>query len=263
MLGFIKMMELYHMALKYPQRCISIDFRLIHFFEANMSALLLALIKILECQNSNTCIIEIPTLHEPSEILHRNGFVSHVRSVPHDIKDDRKTTVPLKKFYKTDADAFVNYIEEDFLKHRGLEGIEPHVLSKIKESYLELFANIDLHADTEQPLYACGQFFPRRREFKFTIVDVGVGFLKNFQKIDSSITTSEAAIRCALHGKSTKQEARGGSGLSNILRLCVEQKAEFHVVSGDAYFLFDGQKASFCSIVQPFLGTTIHLVFRF
>ncbi len=61
--------------------------------------------------------------------------------------------------------------------------------------FLEVFSNIHLHAHTKDPVFACGQYYPSKNLLKFTLVDLGVGFLEpisNFTK--NQINEAEKAI---------------------------------------------------------------------
>jgi hypothetical protein len=263
--GFTKLMNLYHHALDNPGVTFQLNFGSISFFDANMSAVLLAVLDELKADNQNKFIVNDQQIGERCEILRRNGFTSNVEGAANPHEDVRKTTVQLMTFRPTDADRFVMYIENDFLKHRGLEGklLQPQI-GKIKESYLEIFANVDLHAETNRPLYTCGQYYPTKREFKFTLTDVGVGFLKKITTKYPHVKTSSEAIDWALKGHSTKSgTTQGGTGLMGILRYCLEARGEFHIVSGDCYWVFTGTKIVRFPLIKYFCGTTVHLIFRY
>lgn len=263
--GFRKLMEVYNMIARTGQKKIrpKLNFEM-SFFDANMSALLLAMMQKLEADNGTLIDINMDQIDQKCEVLRRNGFASYIEGSTRPA-DPRRSTVPLMTFRSTDVDAFVSYIENDFLKHRGLEGkLSRSMERKIKDSYNELFCNVDLHAQTSRPLYTCGQFFPTKNQFKFTMVDVGVGFLENIERKDPSITTYDKAIEWALKGNSTKKgKTRGGTGLSTILSYCRDSKGQFHIVSGDCYWVFTGTKIEKFRLNQYFCGTTVHLIFRY
>lgn len=263
--GFKKLMHLYHIVSQYRGSRLKLNFGQINFFDANMSAILLAMLQKLERDNDNKILIDFGQIDENCEILRRNGFVSHMSKAAASVVDPRRSTVPLKTFQSNDADAFVTYIENDFLKHRGLDGqLTRATVNKIKDSYLEIFCNVDLHAETNRPLYTCGQYYPKKQEFKFTVVDVGVGFLKNINKKDNAITTYDDAIDWAVRGNSTKKgTTQGGTGLSTILKYCKASKGEFHIVSGDCYWKFNGKEIEKNNLIKYFCGTTVHLIFRY
>jgi hypothetical protein len=263
--GFRKLVHLYDLVSQYEGSRLKLNFGKIKFFDANMSAVLLAILQKLESDNNNKIIIDYDQIDQNCEVLRRNGFVSHLSKTTELVEDIRKSTVPLKTFKSTDADAFVSYIENDFLKHRGLDGyLTKSTVGKIKDSFLEIFCNVELHAQTNRPMYTCGQYYPTKKEFKFTVVDVGVGFLKNINKKDKTISTYEDAIDWAVKGNSTKNgSTQGGTGLSTILRYCSSSKGEIHIVSGDCYWSFNGKEIEKYSLSKYFCGSTVHLIFRY
>jgi hypothetical protein len=251
--GFRKLLEVYNLIARPGQKKIrpKLNFEM-NFFDANMSAILLAMIQKVEDDNGTSVDINLTQIDEKCEVLRRNGFASYIEGSDRPL-DPRRSTVPLMTFRSTDVDSFVSYIENDFLKHRGLEGkLSKGMERKRKDSYNE-------------PLYTCGQFFPKKNHFKFTMVDVGVGFLENIERKDPSITTYGRAIDWALKGgNSTKKgKTRGGTGLSTILAYCREFKGQFHIISGDCYWVFTGTEIEKFKLNQYFCGTTVHLIFRY
>lgn len=265
LVGFKKLMHLYHIISRYKGSTLKLNFGNVNFFDANMSAILLAMLQKLEMDNKNKIVIDYDQIDANCDILRRNGFISHMQKNGEQVHDQRKSTVPLKTFKATQADDFVTYIEKDFLNHRGLDGhLSERVIDKIKESYLEIFSNVELHSETSRPLYTCGQYYPTKREFKFTVVDVGVGFLTNISKKNKAISTYEAAIDWAIQGNSTKKgKTKGGTGLINILKYCRASKGEFHIISGDCYWRFTGTEIEKNTMIKYFCGTTVHLIFRY
>lgn len=263
--GFKKLMHVYHLALDYPGRNLNINFGSIRFFDANMSAVLLAVLEKLKKDNNNPVFVDFRQINENCEVLRRNGFTSVLQGKKNEFGDRRNSTVQLRTFRMNDVDGYVDYIEKDFLRHRGLDGLlTKTMVENLRLSYNEIFSNVELHAETDRPIYTCGQYYPGKQEFKFSLVDVGVGFLKKISCKDFSVTTSQQAIDWGMKGNSTKPGGtRGGTGLKTILKFCMKQRAEFHVVSGDCYWLFDGYRIDTTRLGKQFCGTTIHLVFRF
>lgn len=133
---------------------------------------------------------------ENSHVLVRNGLVhSLMGEVNPKITDARKSTVQLRTFGQEDDDAFTGYIQNDFLGHRGnLRNLPASQIKSITRHYQEIFSNVALHAETEEPVYTCGQFFPRMNKFAFTLCDVGIGFLNKISNFTNKISTSREAI---------------------------------------------------------------------
>jgi hypothetical protein len=203
---------------------------------------------------------------ENSHVLVRNGLVhSLMGEVNPKITDARKSTVQLRTFGQEDDDAFTGYIQNDFLGHRGnLRNLPASQIKSITRHYQEIFSNVALHAETEEPVYTCGQFFPKMNKFAFTLCDVGIGFLNNISSFTNEVSTSREAIEWALKGNTTKTTAKGGLGLSSILKECMNINGELHIVSGDCYWKYSAtEPRKWHHLEHQFPGTTVHLVFRY
>ncbi|MFA0964711.1 hypothetical protein AB9P05_23085 [Roseivirga sp. BDSF3-8] len=239
----------------------NIDLILPTFFEANMSAVLLAMAHQLAKED-----IHLGLSLENDHVLVRNGLVNSLLGEENpQITDRRQSTVPLRTFGQEEDDAFTAYIHDDFLGHRGNSHQLPYNLVKsLTRRYQEIFSNVALHAETTEPIYTCGQYFPGKKKFVFTLCDVGIGFLNNVSNFDNNISTSLQAIEWALQGNSTKTEAKGGLGLSTILSECMNHMGELHIVSGDCYWKYCPEKGKTTyHLEHEFPGTTVHLVFRY
>ena len=258
--------EFYHFCSPHQNCTIRIDFSGIQFFEANLSAVLLALARKLSRENS----LQFSLYNRISNgndlcVIKRNGLVNQLLNEEGIAADSRRSVIPVRSFQTDDADGFADYVEWDLFLHRGLEAVTGEQALKLKNSYFEIFDNVGIHANTAYPVVACGQFFPRQRELKFTLVDTGDGFLKRIKaytkNTEKPIENAKEAIIWAIKGGSTKAEAQGGTGLKKILLYCLQNNGAFHIYSDGCYWSYDKQVAS-STQVKLVAGTTIHLIFR-
>lgn len=239
---------------------VLLDFFHVGWIDANLSALLDAILFYLKQENNHEFFVDAEVILKKFDVLCRNGFVVDFDGQPLAI-DDRDSTAPLSKFYSDQDTEFITYIEDDLLDHRGLTSHQELKMNLI-DHFAELFANIETHAKTNLPIFVCGQYYPKYREFKFTIVDLGVGFLEPIAKhTNGRIKTCKEAITWALKGNTTKLDASGGLGLPRIYQYCSENRGCFNIITGDAYW-GNNLGASDTFTVPPFLGTTIHLTFK-
>ncbi len=258
----------YSYAKRYKNCTIKLNFDAINFIDANLSAVLFAMIYDLKKINNVLTFIDFSTLSKDLNILIRNGFTSHVAGKefifsPFDIRD---TTIPLKVISQTDVDSLCSYIERDFLHQRGLNLINNQTKDKINNHYLEIFSNVELHANTKDPVFVCGQYFPTQGEVKFTLVDLGEGFLKKiaaFTKGNENIKTASRAIDWALSGNSTKKGALGGTALFGIKKYCIFSGNTIQVITDNCHYTHFHRSATSQQIMNPMKGTTIHLIFRY
>jgi hypothetical protein len=266
--GNKSLLDFYNFAKKLSNCTINLNFDGINFFEANLCALLYAMIYHLKLTRNIKVFIDFKTVGRALNVLSRNGFFSHIAGNQFQFKpfDNRDSTIPLSTFSINDADSFCNYIENDFLHQRGLDGIKFTDKEKVKTSYFEIFDNVGIHANTTAPVFVCGQYFPSQSELKLTMVDLGDGFLKKiaaYTKDTDRITTAKDAISWAIRGHSTKVDAKGGTGLKKIFIFCANSGGSFHIVTNDCYYNQTIKSMTNQTITNHFTGTTIHLIFRF
>ncbi len=263
--GNQQLVNFYNFCCNYSSCWITIDVNGLIFFDANLSALLMAMIHKLRKERGLNFFLDWGCLKGELNILIRNGLAFYISKSQKVADDFRQSTVPVKAFLLDNADSFTSYIEKDFLNHRGLDGVKIHDKEKIKNCYFEIFDNVGIHANTSYPVIACGQYFPYQKELKFTLVDLGEGFLKKiaaFTKDKENIITSVDAINWAVKGGSTKDKAEGGTGLKKILFYCIKNGGSIHIVTGNSYWKYDKRIDDF-KILNAFVGSSVHLIFRY
>jgi hypothetical protein len=261
--GHKKLMEFYKVVSEYNNEKISIDFYKLEWIDANLSALLQAMLYSLTRKNNLLFSTDFNFLLSKFDILFRNGFLEGEETSP--IHSYAESAVPLASFLPTEKDKFIQYIKRDLLEHKGMPSIEPNLKSILIESFLEIFTNINIHADTKEPLFACGQYFPKKGILKFTFLDLGIGYLKNIETYTKGkIKTSKEAIKWAIvEGNSTKKDGTpGGLGLVDILNYCKKYNGTLQIITGDAYWGTDLGLLESRKVAYPFPGTTINLTFK-
>lgn len=227
------------------------------WIEANLSALLQAILYKLNKENQLVFRFDISLIENRFPILFRNGFLSSLLDLP----DGVGTTVEMQNFSPDEDVKFYNYINDKLLEHPKMQR---HGCSELVGHYLEVFANVKRHAKTTEPVFACGQFYPSTKKLYFTLVDLGVGYLPPIQKYTNGIIcTSKEAIEWALQrGNTTKGlEETGGLGLNELFNHCEQTGGQFNIVTGNAYW---GNNLGELGprIVPEFAGTTIHLIYN-
>ncbi len=261
--GYRSLLNIYHEYSQFQDACVRLDFEDVRFFEANLCGLLLGILHKLKVENGLEFDIDETQLPEELNVLIRNHFVNQLTGSNHRIKDVRKSTIPARSFATDDVSGFVDYIEHAFLGQRGLKDMPKHAKARIQNNYLEIFSNVDLHANTDYPVFVCGQYFPKNGTVKFSMTDLGEGFLPRIQDFtNGKINNSHHAILWALRGNSTKPDAKGGSGLSNTFKYCVNNQGDMHVITGDCYWKYENGEVQAKRIKTPFCGVTIHLIFQ-
>ncbi len=274
-LGYQYLVNFYYECLKFKDCKIEIDLGSLNWIDANLCGLWLAMLDDLKEQNKLSFYIEQKYWLENStkypnnfHILFRNQFISLLNDMGNifeDCKDARKSSITLKSFTIAEVDKFVEYVEEEFLNHRGCQ-ISVNDKNILQTAYLELFSNYEIHAKTTKPIYVCGQYFPKNQQLMFSLTDVGIGFIKPIyeytQTMAIPIATPQKAIEWALEGKhTTKKLCLGGSGLKSIDDYCRSKHGNFHIITDGVYTYLDtNQKRIFNMLPTHFKGVTIHLI---
>lgn len=258
--------DFYHFCLQYSDCTINLDWQEMKYMEANLSALLLCMGWKLKQERKLCFFLSETQINGHLNVFLRNGLANWFLGKTDACVDERESTISAKAFKLDSVDDFVSYITQDLMSHRGVRQVHFADKQRVQESYFEIFSNVQQHARTTEPILACGQFFPQQQELKFTLVDMGCGFLKNVSEFTQDsikpITLPSDAISWAVKGNSTKTEAVGGTGLSKILTYCMKNNGGLHIISDGCYWAFDKGILNTSRLKRCFSGTTIHLIFR-
>jgi len=255
--GYGKLTDFYLWCQDRKNEHIFLDFIAVVWFDANLTVLLQAMVYKLDKSHGHVFYINPLYMKERFPVLFRNGFLSSIEKV----QDEFGTAVQLKTFRPDEDEKFLMYIQNDLIK-TDLREIDGKNKKQLADHFLEVFSNIQLHANTTESIFACGQFYPKQQELKFTLIDVGDGFLPKIKTFtNGTVTTSSEAIKWAVNGGSTKDNIPGGIGLSGIMKWCEENEAGLEIVTGDAYMSHTyGRNRTL--VVTPFCGTIVNILFR-
>jgi hypothetical protein len=216
------------------------------------------MIYLLHTENGLKFAIDMKHIEEKFDILTRNGFLQTDYVVG---KDDR-SCVKLQAFdCKEDLD-FVSYVMGDLFSHDGLNFMDEETKNRMIHNLLEVYANVE-HARTDRPIFACGQYFPKGKRLKFTLVDLGVGFLQPINEFtNGKVSKPEDAINWALReGATIRTDAPGGNGLSDLRNYCDQTKSHLSIMTDGVLWGTDLGIMEFCP-VGDLHGTVITLDFN-
>jgi hypothetical protein len=256
--GINKLMQFYEEASKYKEIQIIIDFYNMRWIDANLTALLHAISYKLVKENKVQFVADFEFLSQNFNVLFRNGWLKDEK---YNIEDTQKTTIPSTHFLPSQEKEFVDYIADKLMCHQGMDKMAKPIRIRIQSDLIEIFQNIFKHARTTDPCFICGQFYPLKKYFVLTMVDLGVGFLQPIQEFTAGeIKTDIDAIRWALSGNSTliknPGEETGGLGLEGI----------FQIYTGKDFWGTDLENTIWrgCRpLNQDFRGSLLNLFFNF
>jgi hypothetical protein len=249
------------------KQTVILDFTAVQFFEGNLSALLLAIVDKLRTENGLTFKVMPIDATACQDLLLRNGLFALVSENGDDWKPDfQQSTVQARLFRLDELDQYMEYIENDLLKHRSLKGLSEETKEWLFGNFfVEAFTNVDMHSGADA-LTTCGQFFPTKRLLQFTFCDLGNGFWEKIHRFTTAqgcpVYTPEQAINWAVAGGSTFRE-KGGSALRKIRTYCGAQNCCLYIVSDGVMWQYQPGRPVYCRPMDcTVLGTTIHLIMK-
>jgi len=266
-IGIEHLTKFYHDASNLTNRTTaSFDITNVANFDANLSAAFLAINYKLYHSHQIPSRFNIGNGHG---IFYRNGLISHMSGHGNNNEniDNRESTIPLRTYSTAEDDNFSAYIKAEFLKHRGLDGLPLTKKNIIKDHYLEIFTNVDLHANTIAPIFVCGQFYPANKALKFTLADLGQGFLPAISAKQSAITDEKTAIIWATKDRNTTKDPSsgpGGTGLKDLKQYCFDNNGSLQICCGTGFVTFTAGRPIPIenNLRYPFPGTLINIIFR-
>jgi hypothetical protein len=265
-IGVGELQKFYSSARTFSNCTITLNISPLNHVDANLSAMILAIAYKLRRERNLRLFIE---LGDGKGVFFRNGLISHLQGNGNINKyvDERKSTIPLSTYYPSQDEEYCQYLRSDFFSHRGLDNLSKTTKESLINHYIEVFSNVGMHAGTNHPVFTCGQFFPEKNVLKFSLIDLGVGFLKNiYEFTDGKITDDKSAIIWATEGINTTKNKSvygpGGTGLKLIKKYCNENNGSLHICSGIGYVNMLNNKTLEYNLATPFPGSMINIIMR-
>ncbi|HBT97286.1 MAG TPA: ATP-binding protein [Desulfobulbaceae bacterium] len=253
--GFAALLRLYSQAESCRFEDIAIDLSGTSWFDADMCAAFGALLYRLT-ENLNT--VSLVNIRPGVEkILSKNGFLCHYGR--EQIVDCWRTTIPYQRFDVKDDRYFAGYIEEQFIHRAEIPHMSTGLLKKFRESIFEIFSNAVLHSGTEQGIFSCGQFFPKRNRLDFAVADLGIGIPQKVREYLKRDIPAVEAIQWATLGRNTTKNGAvpGGLGLKLLQEFIDLNGGSIQIVSDVGYWQRANRTTSINPLDYPFPGTVV------
>lgn len=264
--GIAELLKFYDFAKKYHYSSVTLNISPTNHVDANLAAPILAIARKLQNENKVRVFVE---LGDGKGVFFRNGLVSQLKGNGNvnEYCDDRLSTIQLTTFEATEEESYCQYLRNDFFGHRGLDNLSTKIKDALRTHYIEIFTNVGLHANTYFPVFTCGQYFPDKNILKFTLVDLGEGFLKKIsEKTAGRITDDKSAILWATEGINTTKNIAvfgpGGTGLKELKNYCNLNNGSLHICSGTGYVNMLSNKTFEYNLTTPFPGSIVNIIMR-
>lgn len=256
--GFEHIAKLAHDSRDWFGNDVVLDFSRCPFFEANMAAVLFAVLARLRARSNNVKLCKLQS--KVTKILRRNHFLSHfdIDTLP----DTHRTTLPFAVFdVPVKRGKFHAYLA-DHMQGKDLPQMSDGAMQQFYRSLFEIFANAGEHSKSNLGIFVCGQFFPKKKRIDFTIVDAGVGIVENVRQY-TQITdmTPNDAIEWALRsGNSTRTKSHpGGLGFDFIKEFIHKNQGKLQIISEMGYYEFSQGHDKFQILAHEFPGTCVNI----
>ncbi len=245
---------------------LKLDFKDTYFFDANLCAVLGAILS--KVNENNNTIIFLNLKPKVESIFTRNHFLSYFGGQI--LPDHNSTTIKFKKFEVVEDKQFKAYLDNELLTQQDLPQMTLTLRKEISKSMFEIFSNADIHGKSKY-VFCCGQYYPQLKKIDFTIVDLGRTIRYNVREyLKNPMMSATEAIKWAIEeGNTTKTgNIPGGLGLSLIRKFISLNQGDFQIVSSDGFLsetkghLLTMDLESLNEESMNFMGTIVNLQFN-
>lgn len=236
---------------------IEISFYYVSWFEANLVAILGAIIEDLERKGNLISIIDCTM---KNDILTRNGFLINFGYKP--ALSLNTTQIPYRKFLENQPHLYNQYIQEELLDKSEFPKHSERLGNEIKRNIYELFENARTHGKCSQ-IHTCGQFYPQRKKLHITIVDTGNTIINNVRNYLSQNMLSSECIHWAMQSGNTTKTGTisGGLGLGIIFDFINLNQGKIQIISSNGYWELRERVVTKVDMAFSFQGTIANLEF--
>jgi hypothetical protein len=239
----------------------TISFENIQIFEANLAAILGAIVDLSIDQDKNIQYINIPPVLK--NVFELNTFIPPTTSP--NLSSHIGTVITFMKFTPYKDIEFIDYVRNEMLSKPNFPKHSKMLGKKINESIFELFENARTHGHCKN-IYTCGQIINESgaTRLDFTIVDMGKTIKYNVNQYLSQDFSGADAIEWAIQsGHTTKTgEVSGGLGLDIIFEFIKLNKGKIQIVSSDGFLEYHHGNIEKKTFNKPFLGTIANIEFN-
>ncbi|PIU19039.1 MAG: ATP-binding protein [Elusimicrobia bacterium CG08_land_8_20_14_0_20_44_26] len=258
--GYQELIDFYHQTEKVFFDEVVVDFSNVFWFEANLCAVLGAILVELKSKLNNIKFIRLND--KIKNIFLRNDFLSYSSSEK--LVNFGQTTIKYRKFDSKDEKYFMHYVNGELLSKSDLPKMTIQLKKKISESIFEIFVNSVSHSETILGIFTCGQYFPTKERIDFTIVDRGIGIKEKIRKEIGEKMQGDEAIAWALEERNTtrKGDIPGGLGLKLIKEFIKLNEGRIQIVSNDGFCELSGNEVFQQVFNLTFPGTLVNIRFN-
>ena len=249
--------------LSQPKLRVEVDFSQCQFLQQNGVILLGGMARAVESRGGYVRFRWDTLAPKVRLNLHKNGFLAAFglagRPVP---KDKDNNTIAYREHGIPQKNEVIEYLRKDWLD-RGWISVSKQLRDALVGSLWEIYANAGEHASSRIGVISCGQYYPRLRRVKLTIVDFGIGIPENVGQYFGRPVRAYKALQWAFTaGTSTKPDLGRGLGLSIVKELVKVNKGGLGVFSNRGHLAIDEKGEVYGERAVSFSGTIVTIELR-
>ncbi|MCT4613792.1 MAG: hypothetical protein N4A49_02830 [Marinifilaceae bacterium] len=258
--GYSHLINMYHRIIASSELNIEISFIHTTWFEANLAAVLGAIIEIIKKEGKLVTLKEIQNSNI-KDVLQRNSFLCEFGE--EQILSRTDTIAPYNKFSPNEDFLFIQYIKNELLSKPDFPKHSVLLRKKINENIFELYENARTHGVCDF-LHTCGQYYHNKKILTITIVDVGKTIKCNVNDyLDEYLDGSKAIEWAMCYGNTTKTgNISGGLGLGIIMEFIKLNNGKIQIISSDGYWEYRRGHTTTKLFDNFFPGTIVNIEFN-
>lgn len=261
--GYDFLADLNHQLQSLEMEQISIDFSNNTWFEANLCAVLGAILS--DAGNRFNEITIANLAGKQKDIFSRNHFLASLGGEK--IADYNDTTIKYRRNKLSDDRLIKEFLDKELINKPDFPTLSSAARNEIIRSIFEIYSNAIIHGDCTE-VFSCGQYYPRKTppHIDFTIVDMGKTIKSNVNEFLQEDLSGIEAIKWALEANNTtkpkEKNIPGGLGLKLICEFARMNKGKVQIVSSDGSWQLAGKQEESLMLHYPFPGTIVNLEFN-
>ena len=260
--GYTFLSKLHHKLEREMFENITLDFSKNTWFDANLCAVLGAIIN--SCQKKYNIVEIINTDPSVEQVFLKNDFLANFGGAA--LFDIHNTTIKYSKNEKSDIQHIKDKIQ-DVIGKPDFPQLSENVRIEMLNSIFEIYTNAFIHTDCEL-VYSCGQYYPNKDlpSLDLTIVDLGRTIKRNVNEFlntnMSGIETIEWAMVDSHTTKRKEDNIPGGLGLGIIQQFIELNNGKIQILSADGFVQLDKRNIHKKCFTPSFPGTIITIEFN-
>ena len=238
---------------------IIFDFTGCGFLRQNAVVILGAIVRLLQ-KNGNHVTFKLDTIvAKVHNNLKQNGFLHRLGlgGSPWD-----GNSIPYREDTHIDGDDYADYLSEKWLGKGWIyfsSDLRDHIVLRVIEAYINVFD----HAKSPIGVITCGQYYPKMRELRITMVDMGIGIPYTVREyLKQPLLDAADTLAWSFEPMKTTKDQNNfarGNGLKLLKSFMQDNHGKLEIYSETGYACIDDKGSYFENRQKSFQGTIVQI----